>query len=292
MRRKSGILTILLLAVFILLSLGNMAAPKDEDVGSSITFEQNNKLAVLSEVLDIRVSGATAEIVATYKMKNTTVDEVSTQAMFLSPKVEYGGTKVVINNQEVTFSVQTHALKSDDITTNDWKYVVLNDYDTENNDRRIDAIYFQMDFLPSEEFDVVVSYNYLLGGYPNYNFNAKNGYIYYYLTPAAMWKDFGGITINLYLDKDMPIIKYSNLIFEKIDTRTFRYYSDTLPEENLRITIDENRWQNIFSTLRSPYFRHNVHAALPLVFIVIIIVIVIVTVTITVMRKKRKRKKK
>ena len=108
MSRVNAILSILLLAVFVLLSLGNMAAPKIADVGSSITFEQNNKLAVLSEVLDITVSGYQAEIVATYKMKNTTNEGVSTQAMFLSPNVDNGKTKVVVNNQEVTFSVQTH----------------------------------------------------------------------------------------------------------------------------------------------------------------------------------------
>lgn len=67
MSRVKAILSILLLAVFVLLSLGNMAAPKIADVGSSITFEQNNKLAVLSEVLDITVSGSQAEIVANYK---------------------------------------------------------------------------------------------------------------------------------------------------------------------------------------------------------------------------------
>jgi len=286
MSRVKAILLILLLAGFVLLSLGNMAAPKEADIGSSITFEQNNKVAVLSEVLDITVSGSQAEIVATYKMKNITDEEVSTQAMFLSPNVDNGKTKVVVNNQEVTFSVQAHNLIYNDVTKNDWKYVVLNDYDPEKSNRRIDAISFQMDFSPNEEFDVVVSYTYSLGGYPDYNFSAKEGVIYYYLAPAAMWKDFGSITINLYLDKDMPIIKSSNLNFEKIDTRVYRYYSDTLPEENLRITIDENGWQNFFSTLRSPYLLLGLFYASPFIAIIIIIIVIIIVV----IRKKRKKK--
>ncbi|MEF9866449.1 MAG: hypothetical protein RR814_08480, partial [Oscillospiraceae bacterium] len=52
----------------------NMAAPKDADIGSSITFEQNGTLSVLSEILDITVDGQKADIVATYKMKNITND--------------------------------------------------------------------------------------------------------------------------------------------------------------------------------------------------------------------------
>lgn len=286
MSRVKAILLILLLAVFVLLSLGNMAAPKQSDIGSSITFEQNNKLAVLSEVLDITVSDSQAEIVATYKMKNITDEEVSTQSMFLSPNVDNGKTKVVVNNQEVTFSVQSHNLIYNDVTKNDWKYVVLNDYDPEKSNRRVDTISFQMQFSPNEEFDVVVSYTYLLGGYPDYNFSAKKGEIYYYLAPAAMWKDFGGITINLYLDKNMPIIKSSNLNFEKIGTRVYRYYSDTLPEENLRITIDENGWQNFFSSLRSPYLLLGLFYASPFIAIIIVIIVIIIVV----IRKKRKKK--
>ncbi|MEG1809400.1 MAG: hypothetical protein RR244_06080, partial [Oscillospiraceae bacterium] len=62
-------------------------------------------------------------------------------------------------------------------------------------------------------YDVVVSYRYRPGGYPDYDFNAKIGRIEYYLAPAAMWNDFGGITINLKLDEDMPVISSSNLEF-------------------------------------------------------------------------------
>ncbi len=70
--------------------------------------------------------------------------------------------------------------------------------------------------------------------YPDYNFDAKRGTIEYYLGSAVMWKDFSNLTINLYLDEDMPIIKSSNLEFEKVDTRTYQYVSDMLPVKNTR----------------------------------------------------------
>ncbi|MDD4591011.1 MAG: FeoB-associated Cys-rich membrane protein [Parabacteroides sp.] len=101
-----------------------------------------------------------------------------------------------------------------------------------------------------------------------------------------MWKDFGGITINLNLDKDMPVISSSNLAFKKIDTRIYQYVSDTLPGENLEIVIDENWYQNILSTLRSPYLPMTLMMFLPFILIVLAVVIFIVWR----LRKKKKQK--
>ncbi|MEG1461368.1 MAG: hypothetical protein RSC51_08340, partial [Oscillospiraceae bacterium] len=119
---------------------------------------------------------------------------------------------------------------------------------------------------------------------PDYDFNAKMGRIEYYLAPAAMWNDFGGITINLKLDKDMPIISSSNLEFEKISARTYQYVSDKLPQGNLEIVIDENGWQNIFSTLRSPYFFRVLMLLAPFILITLVVGIFIVWR----LRKKKK----
>lgn len=234
----------------------NMAAPKEADIGSSITFEKNDAVSVLSEVLDITVDGSEADIVVTYKMKNTTDESISTQSMFLSPNIKNSGVKVVVNDKDTSFTVENYALNYDtEIKTNDWQYVVLTDDEiaSRNEEQTVETITFEMDFAPNEEYDVIVSYRYRLGGYPDYDFNAKRGEIEYYLAPAAMWKDFLNLTINLYLDKDMPVVTSSNLKFEKVGTRTYQYISDKLPEENLEIVIDENWWQNISSTLRSPY---------------------------------------
>jgi hypothetical protein len=234
----------------------NMAAPKEADIGSSITFEKNDAVSVLSEVLNITVDGSEADIVAIYKMKNTADESISTQSMFLSPNIKNSGVKVVVNDKVTSFTVETYAFNYDtEIKIIDWQYVVLTDAEIASYDEEqtVDSITFEMDFAPNEEYDVIVSYRYRLGGYPDYDFNAKRGEIEYYLAPAAMWKDFVNLTINLHLDKDMPIVANSNLNFEKVGTRTYQYISDKLPEENLEIVIDENWWQTIFSTLRSPY---------------------------------------
>lgn len=61
----------------------------------------------------------------------------------------------------------------------------------------------------------------------------------------------------------MPVLVESSLPFEKVTEREYVYTSDTLPEGNLQISIDENGWQNFISTLKSPYFQidHSVLCA-------------------------------
>ena len=150
-------------------------------------------------------------------------------------------------------------------------------------DRTVDTVTFQMDFQPQETYPVVVSYDYNLGGYPELDFNAKRGELEYYLAPAAMWKDFSNLTIRLYLDKDMPVLVESSLPFEKVAEREYVYTSDTLPEGNLQISIDENGWQNFISTLKSPYFQMTLRFFAP-----IIILVVVVVILTHVWRKRRK----
>ncbi|MFI3227867.1 MAG: hypothetical protein R3Y09_10755 [Clostridia bacterium] len=250
---------LIMLCMIILLSTtayANMAAPKTSDIASTITFEKNQEIAVISEILNITVTGSTADIVASYEMKNTTDYSVSTASMFLSPNIEQGDVQVLCGEDELSYTVKSYKLNYDtQITTDDWQYVILTDEAIAGEDDKIDSITFNIEFDANEQKTIVVSYKYALGGYPDYDFNAKKGTIEYYLTPATMWKDFENLTINLHLDQDMPTIKDSNLPFEKIDTRTYQYVSSELPEENLQITIDENWFQNIFSTLRSPYFK-------------------------------------
>lgn len=253
----------------------NMAAPKDADIGSSITFEKNDTLSVLSEVLDISVNGSKANIVATYKMKNTTNNRISTQSMFLSPNIETSGVQVMVNGRDTPFQSKSYVLNyTTEVEMIDWQYVVLTYNNTSlSEEKTADSVTFEMVFEPGEEYDVVVSYVYCLGGYPEYDFDAKMGEIKYYLAPAAMWKDFENITINLYLDKDMPVISSSNLEFEKVGTRTYQYISSTLPDEDLKIIIDENWFQNIFSTLRNPYLRMGLIVLSPVILIVLAVII-------------------
>ena len=264
----------------------NMAAPDDPDVGSSITFQKNDALAVTAEVLDIEVHSSTADITATYTMENTTGEAVSTPVMFLSPNVEEGDTAVTADGEALSFTVEQYALwYGSEIQTKDWQYVVLTEAGIEEGEQTVDAVFFSLDFTPGETQEVTVSYTYRLGGYPDYDFDAKYGKIDYYLAPAALWKDFQNLTINLYLDEGMPVVTRSSVEFEKVGSRTYQYVSDTLPEGNLEIDIDESWFQEIFSSLRSPYLWLNVVVFLP---VLLPLLLILLAVVIWRVRKKKK----
>ncbi len=297
-KRSIFLILVLLLAMIPQVFLGNMAAPREPDMGTAITFQKNDAIAVVSEVLDIRVKGVRAEIVATYHMKNTTAEAVTTPSMFISPNIAECSTKVLVNGKEVTYTNKTYAVSrysEEGIQAEDWQYVILqeeagepiNPETYDGWEPLVDTISFDMSFEPNEEFDVVVSYTYRLGGYPSYDFDAKDGEIYYYLRPAAMWKGFEKLTINLYLDEDMPIIKYSSLEFKKVGSLHYQYVSDTLPEKDLSVTIDEDAVQTFFSTLRSPYLFMWLVMVAPLFLPVIILIGVVVFIAV----RKRKKKK-
>ena len=95
------------------IAYGNMAAPSEPDMGAAVTLEENESLAVRSEVLDIVIDGETARITATYQMENTTDEPVATQSMFLSPNMEYAGVQVTVDGQEVPYEAESFALHYD-----------------------------------------------------------------------------------------------------------------------------------------------------------------------------------
>ena len=253
---------------------GNMAAPAEPDVGTAITLEQNETLAVKSEVLDIVIEGSTAQITATYQMENQSDEAVKTRSMFLSPNVEEASVQVVADGQLLACETECYALSyNTQIGVEEWRYAVLTDVgeSPQVGKPMVEAILFDLKFEPMETYDVIVSYRYRLGGYPEYDFNVKCGELHYYLTPAAMWNDFEDLTINLTLGKDMPVLESSSLEFEKVGKRSYRYYSDALPKEDLRITVDENWLQNLFSTLRSPYLHMMIRTAAPFILIMVLV---------------------
>ena len=207
-------------------------------------------------------------------MENQCDEAVKTRSMFLSPNVEEAGVQVVADGQLLACETECYALSyNTQIGVEEWRYAVLTDVgeSPQVGKPMVEAILFDLKFEPRETYDVIVSYRYRLGGYPEYDFNVKCGELHYYLTPAAMWNDFEDLTINLTLGKDMPVLESSSLKFEKVGKRSYRYYSDALPKEDLQITVDENWLQNLFSTLRSPYLHMMIRTAAPFILIMVLV---------------------
>ena len=292
--KKHAILTAVLLVVLLLpvMACANMAMPAFPGVASTVTFEKNDVISVVNEVLDITVHGAEADISAVYRMKNTSDTAVITPAMFISPNIKNETPKVTADNKNIGYTTEKYRLSGsfDDIlAVDDWKFVTAGE-PTEDDvayGDTFDAIYFELSFEPNEEYDVAVSYSYALGGYPAYDYNAKYGEIRYYLSPASYWKNFGGLTINLCLDEDMPVLKSSNLDFEKVGKRTYRFESAELPTSELKIVIDENWWQEFVGTLKSPYLLMSIVYYVPFLLIIAVIIGVVVWLTVRSIKKKK-----
>lgn len=265
----------------------NMAAPKSPDVGSSITFERSDALTVTEEVLDITVTGSTADITAAYSMTNVTSQPVSTPVMFLAPNTGDGAVEVTVDGEAIPFSMDTYTLTYyQQLDGEDWRYAILN-YGSSHvpGEEQLVGISFQLDFEAGEAGQVVVSYPYRLGGYPDYDWDVKRGEILYYLAPAALWQDFQSLTINLYLDGDMPVVTESSVPFEKVGSRTYQYRADSLPKGNLEIQIDQNRFQEAVSMLRNPYLLAFAGFLVPPVLVVIA---AIIGVEILIKKKKKR----
>ena len=222
-------------------------------------------------------------------MENTTDQQVVTPSMFLSPNVEAGNVTVLVDGQEVPVVVESYTLGDvTQIDTQDWQYVVLDGKAADvGQGQTVDTILFTLEFEPRQQCEVVVSYTYRLGGYPDYDYNVKYGTLEYYLRPAALWKDFSNLTINLHLDEDMPVLQDSNLEFEQVGPRTYQYVSDTLPEENLRIEVDQSWWQELFGFFRNPYLAVYAMYFVP----VIVVVVVCVGGVIWMVRRMARRNK-
>ena len=278
------------IGIFTVPAYANMAAPKNDDLASGISFEKNNALRVLSEVLDIKIKGAMADIKATYNMKNIKDTTVSTKSMFISPNIDGNTATVLMNGSSLSFTSDSYYVDYNTTSRVDgWRFVVENPGDESEWLNKVDAITFDMEFKPNEEATIEVSYQYRLGGYPDYDFDVKRGSLTYYLSPANMWEDYGGITINLELSPDMPVIKKSSIEFEKLSKYKYQYKSDTLPVEELTLSIDQNGWQEFTSQFNSPYLAMNIAMLLPIILIAVVGIVIII---IIIVRTGRKRKKK
>lgn len=274
--------------VSLTLLVANMAAPRRDDVSSTVTLAKNDAIAVLDEELIIRVSGAKAQISANYRMKNLTDAETTTAAMFLSPNIENESAVVKKDDVIVPYETASYRLDFDStVATDDWRFTILQPVEEEKySTNKVDVVEFELTFLPRQESVVSVVYNYFLGGYPDYDFNAKRGTLHYYLTPASSWADFTNLTIDLYLDEDMPVLKRSNLDFGKVAERQYRYKSDKLPGVDLDIVIDETPLQEFIGSFKSPYFKMGMKTIAPFIVIGAALIVLIVVICF------RKRKKK
>lgn len=285
------IFTIIILLFNSLPVKANMAAPLIDDIATSVSFEKSNDIDVKSEILDINILDTLADITVTYNMKNIRDEDINTASMFISPNIEGENVSIKINDLEIESLKETYYYYSyDDLAINEWQYLILEDESYNEYYNQVQTLTFNIEFSPLEEKEIIINYKYRLGGRPNRTDHMKWGSLTYYLKPAALWHDFSDLTINLYLSKDMPVLKDSNLEFVDLGNRHYQYKSDTLPEENLEVEFGLNGWQKFTGYFKSPYLVFDLMLLSPFIIIGLIILIIII-VTIVIFVKKQKKQK-
>ncbi len=269
----------------------NMAAPLIDDIATSVSFEKSNDIDVTSEILDIYIIDTLADITVTYNMKNIKNESINTSSMFVSPNIEGENVSVKVDDKDVDCIKETFYYSTyDDLATNNWEYVILEKEYYDEYYRQVQTLTFNIEFSPLEEKEIIINYKYRLGGYPSRTDDMKRGSLTYYLKPAALWHSFSNLTINLYLSKDMPVLKDSNLEFADLGNRHYQYKSNTLPEENLEIELEQNGWQKFIGFFKSPYLLMNLMMFLPFIIIGLIILTIIIVITVKFIKKRNKQK--
>ncbi len=290
MKKVILILAILLCLIFPIKVFANMAAPTEDSIATTISFEKNEDISVTKEVLDVTFNNYLAEIKATYTMKNKQEYFITTPSMFITPNIEGEEVSVTLNGEEIAYTIELYyTFDISSVSIEDWEFVIVED-EYDYYDLIVQAINFELSFEAFEEVEVVVSYTYLLGGYPERTDNNKYGSLSYYLAPANMWEDFSDLTINLYLDSNMPVLKSSNIDFEEIADKTYQYKSDSIPVDILEITIGLNKWQSFIGYLKNPYLIFAIILMLPTILPILIITIIIIVVIVIIVRKRKKKK--
>lgn len=249
-------LILMIIVLTVLFSCGtlsvsaNMAEPNYSDTSSGIVFSQNQIIGVESEVLNIDLTQFTASVEAIYNLKNESESAVSLDAMFLAPiggehayetfendiTVEFGGEQLDYTTS--CFYSKDYAENYADLINN-WEQVLASydgtDYDESYDMGFIGAIEYKMDFEAGESKQLIVSYLSGTGGY-TYQDISKIDFSYL-LTPASYWSSFGGIEINVTVPVDINQITSSSLEFERISETQFQYVSESLPSDELTITL-------------------------------------------------------
>ena len=281
------ILLIILILCFPLNISANMAAPDSNDLATQITFQKNDDLVVTSEIIDIHFKETIANIDVKYKMKNINNSQVTTPSMFISPNIDGEAITIYANDKKLDYTAKEYYASYEYLNTNDWQYVILEPEHSNSLEVSVNTITFNLNFEPLEEYEVRVNYNYRLGGRANRDDDLKYATLEYFLTPAAMWKDFKNLEINLYLDESLPKLDYSSLKFENLGDRHYQYKANELPTENLNITLNQSGWQEFWSSFKNPYNYFYLIFYLP----IILLAIIIIAIGVIIYKKRKKTTK-
>jgi hypothetical protein len=305
MRRKLTIFLVigivLLQSTFAATVHANAGPPTSVEDGDAVFFlpVKHDSIEVISEnlVYDIKVTGeeeAYAEIVATYEMRNTSQDSVSTLVAFVAnnpstkPRVSVDDHEVALIGSEVMpWNVSGQAVYVGDLLARTWMNVgswtaygaweptfeeILRFASSGERTRDANAGYdlqislFELDFAAGSTRALEVTYAEraaVIKQRKGYSYVNPTAEFYYFLEPAGYWKDFADLTVTVKVPPHISIETSLDGFERKDDTYTAHF--EELPAQNLRI----------LAALDPTTFVDVVASAIPWVLAVVAVVLLL-----------------
>ena len=113
----------------------------------------------------------------------------------------------------------------------------------------------------------------------------------YILSPAALWKDFSNLTIEVYPHPDQPYMMNSTLPMERVETNIaydthYSAFFSHLPEGDLIFQMYHRETPEpwLLATIQNPYL-------MGLVILPLFLLILLTTITVIILLAVRKKKK-
>ena len=152
------------------------------------------------------------------------------------------------------------------------------------------GLLFEVEFQPGSRREITVRYPAIAGRDQEETTRYQAVYAYI-LSPAALWKDFSNLTIEVYPHPDQPYMVNSTLPMEKVetdiayDTHYSAFFSD-LPEGDLIFQMYHRETPEpwLMATIQNPYL-------MGLVIVPLFLLILLTTITAIIIYAIRKKKK-
>jgi hypothetical protein len=129
-----------------------------------------------------------------------------------------------------------YAIALDKYFVNNLGFCTVDDVLAESGSVRIITLVYTVDFLPSQDQQVSVSYN-TKGTMDKRNTSSPQFLFDYILNPAKNWNSFNNLNIKIITPQEAPYIIDSSINLNKEQSNIYTATLEKLPEEDLSFTL-------------------------------------------------------
>jgi hypothetical protein len=178
-----------------------------------------------------------------------------------------------------------YAIALDKYFVNNLGFCTVDDVLTESGSMRVITLVYTVEFLPSQDQQVSVSYN-TKGTMDKRNTSSPQFLFDYILNPAKNWNSFNNLNIKIITPQEAPYIIDSSINLNKEKSNIYTAKLDNLPEEDLSFTLYQKEKVTLYDKIEGRINRSFGYFA-PIVIVIIGLFIIVIIFIIA--RKFNKR---